>query len=68
MTLEPSCPGLPNCRREDEVIPEVEEHVYLDEVSDVLRSAFSQYLFVDTGSIRSIRQIIGQRGTAPSNV
>jgi hypothetical protein len=66
--LEPSCPGLPNCRGEDEVIPEVEEDVNVDEVTDVLRSAFSQYLFVDTGSIRSIRQIIGERGTAPSNV
>jgi hypothetical protein len=68
MTLEPSCPGLPNCQREDEVIPEVEEDVNVDEVTDVLRSALSQYLFVDTGSIRSIRQIVGKRRTAPSNV
>jgi hypothetical protein len=68
VTLEPSCPGLPNCRGEDEVTPEVEEDVNVYEVTDVLQSAFSQYLFVDTGSIRSIRQVIGERGTAPSNV
>jgi hypothetical protein len=55
VTLEPSCPGLPNCRREDEVIPEVEEYIYVDEVTDVLRSAFSQYLFVDTDVARHAR-------------
>ncbi len=68
MMFEPSSPGLTNCRGEDEVVPKVEEHVNVYEVTDVLRSAFSHYLFVDTGSIRSIRQVIGERGTAPSNV
>ncbi len=50
---------MPNCRGEDEVIPKVEERVNVYEVSDVLVSTFSQYLFIDTGSIRSIRQIVG---------
>jgi len=68
VTLEPSCPGLPNCRGKDEVIPEVEEHVNVYEITDIFLSTFAQYLFVDTGSIRSISQIVGQRGTAPSNV
>jgi hypothetical protein len=68
VALEPSCPSLPNCRGEDEVIPKVEEHVNVYKVTDVLLSALSHYLFVDTGSIRSISQVVGERGTAPSNV
>jgi hypothetical protein len=68
VTLEPSCPSLPNCRGENDAIPKVEEHVNVYEVTDVLLSAFSQYLFVDTGSVRSISQVVGERGAAPSNV
>jgi hypothetical protein len=57
VALEPSRPGSPNRYRENEVIPKVEEHFNVHEIADVLLGAFSQYLFVDTGSIRSIRSI-----------
>jgi hypothetical protein len=68
VTFKPICPGLPNRRRENELIPKVQKHVNIDEVADVLFGAFSKHLFVHPGSVCSISQVICESRTAPVDV
>jgi hypothetical protein len=68
VTFKPICPGPPNRRRQNKVIPEVEKSINVDKAADVLFGAFSKHLFIHTGSICSISQVVGERGAAPSDV
>jgi hypothetical protein len=51
VTFEPICPGPPNRRGQNEVIPQIEKYVNVHEVSDILIGALSKYLLVYTGSV-----------------
>jgi hypothetical protein len=42
VTFKPIRPGLPNCRRENELIPKVQKHVNVYVEADVLFGAFSK--------------------------
>jgi len=66
--LNPACPRLPNRERQYELVPELQQPVGVDVEAHVVCGSLSQDLFVDTGTIAAVVDVIGQGCAAPANV
>ena len=68
MAPEPVFPGLTHRRWKDEFVPELNELVRIDVEPYVVLDPLTEHLFVDTGSIGSVGQVVGDRRSAPANM
>lgn len=68
LTPEPIRPGTTNVRRQDQVVPQFQKMIDIDVEANVLSGSFSQYLFVDPGSVPAIIKVIRLGRAAPAHM
>lgn len=66
--LDPACPRLPNCGRQHELVPELEEPIGVDVEAHVVCGSLAQDLLVDAGPIAAVVEVIDQGWAAPTDV
>jgi len=66
--LDPACPRLPDCGRQHELVPELEEPFGVDEEAYVVCGSLSQDLLVDSGTVAAVVEVVGQGWAAPADV
>lgn len=68
IVLKPIGPASANHRGENELVPQTGKPIDIDELLDVLFGAFAQYLFIHPAKVPPVVEVVGQRGTAPSDM
>ena len=65
---DPARPGVANRRRQDELVPELEQVLFFDIEANVSLCAFAKHLLADAGTIGAIVEVVCDRRSTPANV
>ena len=68
MALQPISPGLAHIPRKNELVPEIDQLVGLNEAANVILVALSEDLLIHAGALLAIGKVVSASRATPTNM
>jgi hypothetical protein len=68
MALQPISPGVAYISGKNELVPQIDQLVRLNEAANVILIALTEDLLVHAGALLAIRKVVAASGPAPTDM